>query len=105
MFLGMAAGTFWLTRAKPTFDMWVTSVSVLPEGFSRWGLKHMPPWVFAFLIWGLFLLPIGVDGFYQLLTPYESTNPVRLVTGFFGGIALGVVLLAPIISALAPWDE
>ena len=33
-------------------------------------------------------LPIGFDGFYQLLTDYESTNPIRLITGTIAGFVL-----------------
>ena len=33
-------------------------------------------------------IPIGVDGFTQLLSPYESTNIVRLVTGMGAGFVL-----------------
>ena len=42
----------------------------------------------------LFLLPLVVDGFAQLLTGYESTNLIRLVTGLLAGGASGVALLS-----------
>lgn len=45
---------------------------------------YIPPvWVMAAL-----MLPMIVDGFVQLLTSYESTNPRRVVTGFLFGYAL-----------------
>ena len=42
------------------------------------------------------LVPIGVDGTVQLLTEYESNNPLRIITGGLTGtvtmLALGMVL-------------
>jgi uncharacterized membrane protein len=38
---------------------------------------------------GLGLLPMAVDGFTQMLTDYESTHLVRLVTGFAAGLVVG----------------
>jgi len=35
------------------------------------------------------LVPMGIDGFTQLLTDYESTNPVRVITGLFSGLVIG----------------
>ncbi len=60
-----------------------------------------------FLLLGL--VPIGVDGGLQLVTSYESTNALRLVTGIVAGIALAV-LLAQFMMALreghdVPRDE
>lgn len=48
------------------------------------------------VIWGcpefwwvlLLMVPMLLDGFIQLLTPYESGNYRRLFTGFLFGIAL-----------------
>jgi uncharacterized membrane protein len=53
---------------------------------------------FEIKIWWLILgiVPLGVDGTVQLLTSYESNNPVRLLTGLLAGtvimLALGWVL-------------
>ena len=35
-----------------------------------------------FVIIGLGLGPMAIDGFTQLLTSYESTNTMRIITGF-----------------------
>ena len=34
----------------------------------------------------LTIIPLGLDGFIQLITPYESTNFMRILTGLFVGI-------------------
>lgn len=38
---------------------------------------------------GIGLAPMAVDGFTQMLTGYESNNPLRVVTGFAAGIVVG----------------
>lgn len=37
---------------------------------------------------GLMMLPMVADGFLQMLTRYESTNPRRFFTGLLFGYAL-----------------
>lgn len=50
----------------------------------------------AWLMLGM-LLPMLADGFLQLLTPYESTNPRRLITGILFGYGLtGLYLLSAV---------
>jgi uncharacterized membrane protein len=43
---------------------------------------------------------MGIDGGLQLVTEYESTNPLRLATGFIAGAAASL-LLAMYIFVLA----
>ncbi|MEE2625239.1 MAG: DUF2085 domain-containing protein [Candidatus Thermoplasmatota archaeon] len=41
-------------------------------------------------VMGIGLMPMAIDGFTQLLVDsYESTNPIRLVTGFGAGLVVG----------------
>lgn len=50
----------------------------------------IPGWQICLIL----LVPMMFDGFLQLLTSYESTNPRRFVTGFcFGWGAWGLVVL------------
>ncbi len=44
------------------------------------------------------LVPIGLDGGLQLVTEYESTNPMRLVTGMAGGAALALLLASFVLA-------
>ena len=44
------------------------------------------------------LVPIGLDGGLQLVTGYESTNPLRLVTGIIGGAALALLLASFVLA-------
>lgn len=38
------------------------------------------------------LVPIAIDGGLQLVTSYESNNPLRFVTGFVAGVAFAVLI-------------
>ncbi|HIH02187.1 TPA: DUF2085 domain-containing protein [Thermoplasmata archaeon] len=44
------------------------------------------------------LAPMGIDGGVQLVTEYESTNPLRLATGIVAGAALALLLAVFIIA-------
>lgn len=46
------------------------------------------------LIAGVFALPMALDGFSQMLTSYESTAIMRLITGTPFGIFIGAFLAA-----------
>ena len=41
------------------------------------------------VIMGIGLVPMGIDGFTQLLTSYESTNTMRIITGVPAGFVGG----------------
>lgn len=49
----------------------------------------------------LLLLPLVVDGGLQALTPYESGNGRRLVTGFFFGYGLVCLFLHTTMGAIS----
>ncbi len=40
----------------------------------------------------LALVPIGIDGGLQAVTSYESTNPMRVLTGLLAGAALAMLI-------------
>lgn len=51
------------------------------------------------------LVPMGVDGFTQLLTNYESTNPVRVITGLFSGLVMGWWFASALCARAAFFEE
>ncbi len=57
------------------------------------------------LLIGIGIAPMGIDGFTQLLTGYESTNPVRVVTGLFSGLVIGWWFSAALCARAAFFDE
>ncbi|HUU07111.1 MAG TPA: DUF2085 domain-containing protein [Thermoplasmata archaeon] len=44
------------------------------------------------------LVPIGLDGGLQLVTAYESTNALRLVTGMVGGAVLALLIASFVLA-------
>ena len=40
----------------------------------------------------ILMIPVAIDGFTQYFGPRESTNNLRFVTGFIGGIGLIIFL-------------
>ena len=71
-------------------------VNALPKRLRAWGRKHLGPEVLAGAVVFLGILPVAADGFGQLLTPYESTNLIRVLTGiptgFVAGLLVGVMM-------------
>jgi len=38
------------------------------------------------------LIPMGIDGGVQLITSYESNNPLRLITGIIAGVSMALLI-------------
>lgn len=38
------------------------------------------------------LIPMGIDGGLQLVTSYESNNPLRLITGIIAGVTFSILI-------------
>lgn len=93
IFFGLFLGGVVFTRRG--WNRWTvrdTCLSLLPE---RWlhsvYLKNQR--TLLWLACGMLLcLPLIADGFLQLLTPYESTNLKRVLTGIPFGLGLGVLM-------------
>lgn len=101
--LGAVAGACILFFVIRTPSMFLTFLSPLPGKMRKTLLKYLPPWLAAILVAIPFLLPTGFDGFYQLLTPYESTNPIRLISGFFLGVVLAWAFGSAFLSVTVPF--
>ena len=89
---GLLAAMF----AMPSTSLAQGIVNALPKRLQAWGRKHLGPGVLATLVVLLGILPVVVDGFTQLLTPYESMNVTRVLTGvptgFVSGLLVGVMI-------------
>jgi len=90
--LGLLAAMF----ATPSTSVAQGIVNAMPRRAQPWLRRHLGPNVMAALVIVLGLLPVAVDGFAQLLLPYESTNVKRFLTGipagFVGGLLVGVLM-------------
>ena len=95
IFLGIAIGAWIFSRWGS--NRWTITDSFLSVlGSTRLDLiyKSGKRKIAAAAIVGISVLPIAIDGFTQMLTSYESTNPVRLITGGLFGIFLGLLIAA-----------
>lgn len=86
--LGLITAMF----AIPSTSISQGIVNTLPRAWREWGRKHLGPILLAGIVVVLGILPVAVDGFYQLLTPYESTNAMRVLTGIPTGWVSGVLV-------------
>jgi uncharacterized membrane protein len=75
----------------------ITMFNMFPKKFRVFIQKRIKPEIFIVILIILAILPVAIDGFYQLLTPYESTNFKRVLTGismgWIGGVLLGAMIL------------
>lgn len=93
---GLVAAAF----AEPSTSSSRVMVQAMPAWIRR-RLARYSPERGAALIVLVGLLPIAVDGFYQLfsdVTHYESTNITRILTGVPGGFVGGLLIGAMLIS-------
>ncbi len=93
---GLVAAAF----ATPSTSASRVMVDAMPA-FLRKYLQRSSPERGAALIVIVGLLPVAVDGFYQLfsaVTHYESTNFTRILTGVPGGFVGGLLVGAMLVS-------
>ncbi len=93
---GLVAAAF----AKPSTSSSRVMIDAMPAPVRRW-LSRLSPERGAALIVVVGLLPVAVDGFYQLfssVTHYESTNVMRVLTGVPGGFVGGLLVGAMLVS-------
>lgn len=74
------------------FNRWTirdTFLTIIPDSKLAMVYKNDARMSSMFLLIILSILPIGIDGFAQILTTYESTNLKRVITGIIAGFCLG----------------
>ncbi|HJM13368.1 MAG TPA: DUF2085 domain-containing protein [Candidatus Thalassarchaeaceae archaeon] len=91
IFLGFTIGC--LIFGIRGYNRWTvrdTFLSILPDESTSSLYEKDRRLIAVLAIMGLGLIPMGIDGFTQLLlSSYESNNPLRLVTGTVAGIVGG----------------
>ncbi len=93
IFLGLFLGGLLFTRRG--WNRWTvkdTCLSVLPESMLQKVYQNDRRFIAWFGFGLLLCTPMLFDGFYQLLTSYESTNFKRVLTGLPFGFGLGVLM-------------
>lgn len=97
MYVFFSFGLVSAALARPSTSIGVTIVNAMPARVRRWA-SRVGSERFPILLLTLGLLPVAVDGFTQLLTSYESTNAVRILTGvpsgWVGGLLIGVMFMS-----------
>lgn len=91
LFLFGTFGLFWAMMTPASAFVGRGIANAFPPRVRRWA-ERIGPTGFALLIVALGVLPVAVDGFTQLLTPYESTNGMRVATGVPGGLVVGLLV-------------
>jgi uncharacterized membrane protein len=76
----------------------ITILNIFPRRFRGFITKRVKPELFVTIVIILAILPVAIDGFTQLLTSYESTNFIRVLTGISTGWIGGVIFGAMILS-------
>ena len=95
IFLGLAIGGFLFARKG--FNRWTirdTFLSLLPDDKMK-SVYRNDRRLFAMLaIAAIGVIPMAIDGFTQMITDYESTAVMRLLTGTPFGILIGAFMAA-----------
>lgn len=100
IFIGMSVGFLTAFFTDTSSGVCKAIISIFPKRMRSKILRRINPRILAAIIISVFILPMIIDGFFQLTTSYESTNPVRTVTGFFFGWILALFLGSFIASSI-----
>jgi len=102
IFTGATIGFFLLFFATPFVDFYKTFFSIFPLKIKSHPFVKRHRKILFFGIMLLAILPIGVDGTYQLISGKESTNFMRMVTGVLFGAPMAAAFGAFLMSGLDP---
>ncbi|MFQ5885040.1 MAG: DUF2085 domain-containing protein [Thermoplasmata archaeon] len=98
IYIGLTLGLFSAMFALQTSSIRTSIMSIFPSRLRRFIREKIGYTRFIILFSGALVLPLALDGAIQLFTAYESTNPIRVLTGFpFGwisGLIIGVIILS-----------
>jgi uncharacterized membrane protein len=92
--LGLLTGMF----ARQTPYPLINFASILPSRLRKIVRERVGYVPFFFMFSGLLAAPLVIDGVYQLISTYESTNLLRVLTGLPFGWVSGLLLGAMILS-------
>ncbi|MGM0405605.1 MAG: DUF2085 domain-containing protein [Thermoplasmatota archaeon] len=96
IFSGLSLGLFVMMFIKPERDYKDILLKLLPM---KMNLSNSQKSYLLVFLGALFVLPMALDGGIQLVTAYESTNPMRLLTGIIFGFGFSAFVSAILLSA------
>ncbi len=97
IFIGMSAGLLLMTFVTPRMDYKDTILSLV--GIDQDISKRKKYLILGFLAC-ISVLPMALDGGIQLVTSYESVNPLRTITGLLFGFGFSVFISSLLISTV-----
>lgn len=96
IFLFLNLGFITAIFTKPSSSISQGILNFFPENFRNYIHNHFNVTIFILIFFILLILPVAFDGFYQMITSYESTNVKRfftgIPTGWVGGFFIGVMI-------------
>ncbi|MDI6917945.1 MAG: DUF2085 domain-containing protein [Thermoplasmatales archaeon] len=90
VFIGMSIGFLTAFFTDTSSGVCRAIISIFPKRIRSKILSRINSRILAAIIISVFIFPMIVDGFLQLTTAYESTNPTRTLTGFLFGWILAL---------------
>ena len=106
IFLGLAIGAaLFGWRGLNRWTIRDSFLSVFPDSRLEFIYLDDRRMLAVLAIIGIGLVPMAVDGFRQMLTEYESNNPLRVITGLTAGIVLGWWFSAALCARTKYFDD
>ncbi len=98
IFIGLTLGFFAMMFITPRKDYKDMLMSLIPMETEQ--LSQMKKRLLMITAGAAMLSPMAADGFIQLLSDYESNNPMRTVTGILGGVVFSLFMSALLVSSI-----
>jgi len=98
IYILLTAGLFTSMFASPSLNISESFITIFPRKVQRWVRKKNWEQMFLWLILIFLIAPTGVDGTFQLVTSYESSNLIRVITGSTAGWVIGFLMGIMIIT-------
>ena len=97
IFVGFSIGFLFMAFVRPDYDFKNILLNVLHIDTSISEKKKI---IILTVVAAFFVLPIALDGGIQLVTSYESTNPLRTATGLIFGIGFSIFVSSLLLSVV-----
>jgi uncharacterized membrane protein len=98
IYVGLTMGLLTAMFARQTPYPLINFATILPSRLRKIVKEKVGYVPFFILFSGLLAAPLVIDGVYQLISEYESTNLLRVLTGLPAGWMVGLLLGAMILS-------